>query len=138
MASSTKFSYQRLRKLPPGLEEDETEEGVLAVRRRGRRSWLRLDSGARRWRRPRVRVAGLRRLLRRKAKVVGAAVRKVLKRLKEGRPYVGELFAGNYMFMQVSPSPTIAYLEKPYLAGHHHHAIIPPHSTRLSIPRAVS
>ncbi|KAG1338570.1 hypothetical protein COCNU_04G008760 [Cocos nucifera] len=135
MASSTKFSYQRLRKLPPGLEEDEAgEEGVLAGRRRGRRSWLRLDSGARRWRRPRVRVAGLRRLLRRKAKVVGAAVRKVLKRLREGRPYVGELFAGNYMFMQVSPSPTIAYLEKPYLA----HAIVPPHSTRLSIPRAVS
>nr|XP_010938738.1 uncharacterized protein LOC105057746 [Elaeis guineensis] len=138
MAFSTKFSYQRLRKLHSGIEEDEAEEGVVARRRRGRRSWLRLHSGARRWRRPRVQVAGLRRLLRRKAKVVGTAVKKVLKRLKEGSPYVGELFAGNYMFMQVSPSPTMASLEKPCLASHQHYAIIPPFSIRFSIPRVAS
>ncbi|KAG1371188.1 hypothetical protein COCNU_16G002820 [Cocos nucifera] len=135
MAFSTKFSYQRLRKLPPGIEEDEAEERVVVVRRRG---WLRLGRGARRWRRPRVRVAGLRRLLRRKARVVGTAVRKVLKRLKEGRPCVGELFAGNYMFMQVGPTPTVAYSEKPCLASHHHYAIVPPFSIRFSIPRVAS
>ena len=38
---------------------------------------------------------------------VRASVARVVRRLKEGRPYIGDLFAGNYMFMQVAPSPTM-------------------------------
>ncbi|RWW58566.1 hypothetical protein BHE74_00034555 [Ensete ventricosum] len=107
--SGHKPPYQRLEKLPPKTEEDEISGGsketavVLKRRRRLRlRLRLRLNRSGR-WRRPRKLLS--------KAAVVGAAVRvsvaKVIKRLKEGRPYLGELFAGNYMFMQVSPSPTI-------------------------------
>jgi len=35
---------------------------------------------------------------------VRASVARVARRLREGRPYVGDLFAGNYMFLQVSPT----------------------------------
>ncbi|KAJ0979705.1 hypothetical protein J5N97_015179 [Dioscorea zingiberensis] len=157
----TKLSYQRLRNSPESStqeghqenknealgdhqqqkEEEEEEDGgggdeqevvVVVKRSRSSRRWLRLRSGGgKRWRRPRVRIAGLRRLLRRKAKVVGNAVRvsvaKVMTRLKQGKPFIGELFAGNYMFMQVSPSPTMAInstMDKLKLAngnGFHHH-----------------
>ncbi|KAG6484668.1 hypothetical protein ZIOFF_053190 [Zingiber officinale] len=112
-------SYQRLRKLPQETEQVRQQaalfDGILGRRNR----WLRLNRGGR-CRRPRIRVAGLRRLLRNKTVAVRAAVSesvsKVLKRLKEGRPYLGELFAGNYLFVQVSPSPTLPYLEKTFLS----------------------
>ncbi|KXG34084.2 uncharacterized protein LOC8081317 [Sorghum bicolor] len=74
---------------------------------RGRRPWR----GSGRPRRRRLRVWGaLARALRRRAAAAGARVRasvaRVARRLREGRPYVGDLFAGNYMFLQVTPSPT--------------------------------
>ncbi|CAL9776054.1 unnamed protein product [Musa acuminata subsp. burmannicoides] len=131
--SCHKPRYQRLNKLPPETEEDEISGGskeMAVVFKRRRHGWLRLNRSGR-WRKPRVRVAGLRKFLS-KATVVGAAVRvsvaKVLKRLKEGRPYLGELFAGNYMFMQVSPSPTIPYVEKPFSLAKHRHRHHPPPS----------
>ncbi|XP_039129454.1 uncharacterized protein LOC120265582 [Dioscorea cayenensis subsp. rotundata] len=99
-------------------EEEEEEEEERVVKRSSSSSsssssrirWLRLRSSGnakRFWRRPRVRIARLRRVLKRKVKVVRNAVDKVITRLKQGKPFFGELFAGNYMFMQVSPSPTI-------------------------------
>ncbi|CAL9094292.1 unnamed protein product [Musa textilis] len=131
-------SYQKLKKLSPESEEDAVEaefKGVVVLK--GRSGWFRLKRNGR-WRRPRVRVAGLRRFFRRKARVVGNSVRasiaKVLKRLKEGRPYLGELFAGNYMFMQVSPSPTISYVDKSLHLGAHHyhqHGLFPPPTLRV-------
>uniref|UniRef100_J3L7P5 Uncharacterized protein n=1 Tax=Oryza brachyantha TaxID=4533 RepID=J3L7P5_ORYBR len=103
MSSSTRFSYRRLKKLPPAPDLDYGGHGGAVGRRRV--TW-------RRRRRPRLRISGLTRALRRKAAAVGGAVRasvtKVLRRLREGSPYVGDLFAGNYMFMQVPPSPTMA------------------------------
>ncbi|CAL9161077.1 unnamed protein product [Musa hybrid cultivar] len=135
-------SYQKLKKLSPESEEDAAEaefKGVVVLK--GRSGWLRLKRKGR-WRRPRVRVAGLGRFFRRKARVVGDSVRaliaKVLKRLMEGRPNLGELFAGNYMFMQVSPSPTIFCVEKSlHLGAHHYHqrGLFPPPIPRLSGPR---
>ncbi|XP_020108633.1 uncharacterized protein LOC109724275 [Ananas comosus] len=115
MASSSmiKLSYQKLHKLPTTSDDHEpstlTKRSSSSSSRRRRSNWLRLDNGVgrrRRWHRPRVTVAGLRRLIRRKAMAVRSAVAKVARRLKEGRPYAAELFAGNYMFMQVGPSPT--------------------------------
>ena len=79
--------------------------GAAMARGRRRQQWQR------RARRPRLRISGLARALRRRAAAVGGRVRasvaKVARRLREGRPYIGDLFAGNYMFMQVAPSPTM-------------------------------
>ncbi|CAL9753090.1 unnamed protein product [Musa acuminata subsp. burmannicoides] len=143
MASSYyNSSYQKLKKHSPESEEYAAEaefKGVVVLK--GRSGWFRLKRNGR-WRRPRVRVAGLRRFFRRKARVVGDSVRaliaKVLKRLMEGRPNLGELFAGNYMFMQVSPSPTISYVEKSlHLGAHHYHqrGLFPTPIPRFSGPR---
>lgn len=59
-------------------------------------------------RRLRLRVPGLRRFLRRKARLVAAAVRTVVRRLKESQGHLGDLFAGNYLFLQVNPSTPAA------------------------------
>lgn len=80
---------------------------------RGRRQQQQGGGGARRRRRPRLRISRLARALRRRAAAVGASVRASVARvarrlLHEGRPYIGDLFAGNYMFMQVAPSPITA------------------------------
>ncbi|KAJ1287025.1 hypothetical protein BS78_03G398700 [Paspalum vaginatum] len=69
-------------------------------------------AGPRRRRPRRLRISRLARALRRKAEAVGGSVRASVARvarrlLTEGRPYIGDLFAGNYMFMQVAPSPTM-------------------------------
>ncbi|KAH7676817.1 hypothetical protein IHE45_07G042100 [Dioscorea alata] len=119
--TSIKLSYTKLSKSYESSEQEEDdqvnnnnkeeeEEGVVKRSSSSRIRWLRLrssGSGKRFWRRPRVRIARLRRVLKRKVKVVRNAVDKVITRLKQGKPFFGELFAGNYMFMQVSPSPTI-------------------------------
>lgn len=77
---------------------------ALVARGRGQQPWR--GSG-----RPRRRLrawGALARALRRRAAAAGARVRasiaRVARRLRDGRPYVGDLFAGNYMFLQVSPT----------------------------------
>ncbi|XP_042423204.1 uncharacterized protein LOC122010792 [Zingiber officinale] len=158
MATATspnyKPSYHRLNKPPQETEEvvprqEALFDGIWEAFKpsKGRRNGLlRLNRG-RRCRRPRLRVAGLRRLLTKKAAAARAAVSvsldKVLRRLKEGRPHLGELFAGNYMFMQVTPSPTLHYLEKTFLpvtaAKNHYHRspVLPPTPSliRFNVPK---
>ncbi|NP_001144353.1 hypothetical protein Zm00014a_017754 [Zea mays] len=116
------FPYHRLKKLPaaapspphppattagPATAAAAIEDSyrsyyrALVARRRRRGSGRRLR---------RARVWGaLARALRRRAAAAGARVRasvaRVARRLRDGRPYVGDLFAGNYMFLQVAPSP---------------------------------
>ncbi|KAL4352730.1 hypothetical protein GQ457_06G041140 [Hibiscus cannabinus] len=90
MASATKFSYQRLKH----------EEEEVAGRAR---PWLRLRRVSVK-KRFRVRVPSLRRLLRKKVKLVRVSLGKVVKRLKESQAHFGDLFAGNYMFIQVNPA----------------------------------
>nr|DAD30754.1 TPA_asm: hypothetical protein HUJ06_009605 [Nelumbo nucifera] len=112
MASAIKFSYQRLR-----------NEGVFDVERRkerdfGRtRSWPKFRKlGSRK--RLRIRIPGLRRFLRRKAKLFTAARlswNKVVKRFKESGVHVGDLFSGNYLFLQVNPSP-LKYAERSFMS----------------------
>ncbi|GJZ93734.1 E3 ubiquitin protein ligase RGLG2-like protein, partial [Tanacetum coccineum] len=46
----------------------------------------------------------LRKFMRRKARIIMASLRKVLKRLKESQAHFGDLFAGNYLFLQVNPT----------------------------------
>ncbi|KAF3340908.1 hypothetical protein FCM35_KLT09752 [Carex littledalei] len=121
MASSLKLSYQKLDKQIQDQDKDEivvfkpsSNTGFIT------RKWsFRTGGTGRRWRRPRtrLRIASLKRVLRRKARVVGTAfkfsVAKVVKRFKEGKPYIADLFTGNYMFLQVAPS-TMGSLEKSF------------------------
>lgn len=125
---TSSFSYRKLKKLPSSHHQEQEEHHqqqpqppattiqnyyhsyyrALAVVARRRRAWGRRRAGTTR---PRLRISSLARALRRKAAAVGGRVRasvaKVAARLREGRPYIGDLFAGNYMFMQVAPSPTM-------------------------------
>ncbi|XP_020594748.1 uncharacterized protein LOC110034852 [Phalaenopsis equestris] len=127
------FSYQKLKNVE---EREEADEELVIARKKiisycvQRKRWGR---GRWSWRRPRVRVAGLlRRAVRGKAAAVraamGTSLKKVMIRLKEGRPYVSELFAGNYLFMQVNPSVAMPYLDKslvPATRLHQAYAITP-------------
>uniref|UniRef100_A0A0D9YJT9 Uncharacterized protein n=1 Tax=Oryza glumipatula TaxID=40148 RepID=A0A0D9YJT9_9ORYZ len=147
---SRRFSYRRLKKLPAAAPPDVPQQlqeqyyaaitaaaagggGGIGRRRRVRwRSFGDGGGGGRRMR-PRLRISRLARVLRRRAAAVGGAVRasvaKVVRRLREGSPYVGDLFAGNYMFMQVTPSPTMAAataagFTKNGIVPYYHHGII--------------
>ncbi|CAO1947195.1 unnamed protein product [Urochloa humidicola] len=129
------FAYHKLMKLPPAapaatasLEQEDHQDqqspsaaamqesyhfyyrALGAAFTRGRRRQQQRPRRVRP-RRRRLRISGLARALRRRAAAVGGKVRaaaaKVARRLREGRPYIGDLFAGNYMFMQVAPSPTM-------------------------------
>ncbi|XVF14004.1 hypothetical protein REPUB_Repub09cG0019200 [Reevesia pubescens] len=106
MASAAKFSYQRLRHEGNELDGDEIAERLV-----GRsRTWNRLRRVAVR-RRFRVKVRSLKRLLRKKVKLVRVSFAKLMKRLKESQAHFGDLFAGNYLFIQVNPT-TMKCFEK--------------------------
>ncbi|MQM01752.1 hypothetical protein Taro_034501 [Colocasia esculenta] len=119
-----RLPYQKLQKPPPELdggfaaeEEDLQRRGSRAAGGGDRRRWqLRLGGrrGRRWWRRPRVRILPLRRLLGRRARLVRASLGRVVRRFREGRSHLGEIFAGNYLFVQVTPAPVRPCLgEKP-------------------------
>lgn len=96
MPFSSRFSYRRLK-----------QEGGDAVEKKA--AWrLRSSSGSFRLRkRLRIkipRLTAMRRLLRKKARVVVAACARTAKRLKESKSHLGDLFAGNYLFLQVTPT----------------------------------
>ncbi|CAN0924972.1 hypothetical protein LINGRAHAP2_LOCUS34493 [Linum grandiflorum] len=46
-------------------------------------------------------------------KMFRVSIRKVLKRFKEGQDHFGDLFAGNYLFLQINPS-SLKSLQKAY------------------------
>lgn len=103
MASASKFSYQRLRN-DAGFEfyDDEDRERVVLRTR----SWSRLKRFTIR-KKFKIKVPSLRRFLRRKLRLasnVKVAMGRVVKRLKESQNHLGDLFAGNYLFMQVTPT----------------------------------
>ncbi|KAK6129352.1 hypothetical protein DH2020_036903 [Rehmannia glutinosa] len=104
MVSTAKLSYQRLKNETRFDDEDDDYENFRAkVLRR-----LRSSSRFRRFqirRKLRVKIPSLKRFLRRKAKLVKGVWIKVYKRLKESQSHFGDLFAGNYLFMQVTPTP---------------------------------
>ncbi|XP_021890388.1 uncharacterized protein LOC110808999 [Carica papaya] len=131
MTCSTKFGYQRL--IPEAgcdYEHDDCEEEISEARRQvgigkgTRSSWFRSKKmpSVRRVRvRVRVRVPSLGRFLRRKSRVMASSVRisigKVVKRLKESQSHFGDLFAGNYLFLQVNPTSLKYCIEKSW--NHH-------------------
>ncbi|PNY01644.1 hypothetical protein L195_g024945 [Trifolium pratense] len=107
MASFNKFGYQKLRH-EVGYDHDEVERVIQRPKNllRFRRIPMR--------RRFRLKIPSLRRLWRKKSKVVSSmriSCAKVVKRFKDGQVHFGDLFAGNYLFMQVNPS-SFNYLGK--------------------------
>ncbi|KAK7347086.1 hypothetical protein VNO80_21613 [Phaseolus coccineus] len=96
MASSLgKQSYRRLK------NEEELDEVKKA------RAWLKFRALAGR-RRPRLRVAALRKFLRKRTKFLSnfrVPWRKALKRLKNGQSHVNDLFGGNFLLMQGNLAP---------------------------------
>ncbi|KAI4350609.1 hypothetical protein L6164_005054 [Bauhinia variegata] len=99
MSSLGKFAYHRLKH---EIVFDDEREGMI----RRSKNWYRFRRIPIR-RRFRLKVPSLRRFWRKKARVVSAmriSCAKVMRRLKEGQGHFGDVFAGNYMFMQISPS----------------------------------
>ncbi|KAJ9152830.1 hypothetical protein P3X46_026349 [Hevea brasiliensis] len=109
MASASSIPYHRLK------HDDlfgDYDEGERLVGRPSSRSWHRFKRVHQR-KRFRVRIPSLRRFLRRKVKLVYAAYAKLLKRWKESQANFGDLFAGNYLFLQVNPN-SLKRFEKAY------------------------
>lgn len=115
--------YQKLRDLETATSFDVDEPfgngGVIPSLSRSSRAWWRLRRVPIR-RRLRVRLPGLRRLRRRKARLmasVRASWTRVMQRLKEGQEHFGDLFAGNYLFLQVNPTPAKKHITRSYALG---------------------
>ncbi|KAI3748104.1 hypothetical protein L6452_10979 [Arctium lappa] len=99
----TGFSYQRLRNDDNGKDyEKEIEREINEMKARIRFRWLKKVHIRKKLK---MKIPSLRKLMRRKARVVMASLKKVLKRLKESQSHLGDLFAGNYLFIQVTPTP---------------------------------
>lgn len=112
MASVGKYySYRRLRN-----EEDSDEERLKREVKKVR-AWLKLRALVGR-RRPRLRVAGLRRIfIRKRTKFVSRfrfSWRKALNKLKNGQSHVNDLFGGNFLLMQGNLAP-FGCGKKPYM-----------------------
>lgn len=131
MASDSKVPYQRLRN-EGGLdlyEDYECQRAEKVLFNSRPRSFYRFRKVSFR-RRFKLKVPSLRRILRRRAKLASAirvSLGRVVKRLKESQSHLNELFAGNYLFLQINP-PSLKCLDK---GGHNLHGL----SSRYSIPR---
>uniref|UniRef100_A0A7N0UBR1 Uncharacterized protein n=1 Tax=Kalanchoe fedtschenkoi TaxID=63787 RepID=A0A7N0UBR1_KALFE len=107
-AAAGRFSYHKLKRErdcpPTGYEDDRDDQGS-ALRAR---AWSRLRRVPVR-RRFRVGALGarVRRYLRsrRVLRSVRASWERVVRRVRDGQAHFGDLFAGNYMFLQVNPTP---------------------------------
>ncbi|GAA0153906.1 hypothetical protein Leryth_013316 [Lithospermum erythrorhizon] len=113
MASpNRKLSYQKL-KSEASFDESDDELYNLREKVIGK-----VGRGSSRFRRFHIRkklkikIPCFKRLFSRKVKMVTFAWRKVLKRLKESQSHFGDLFAGNYLFTQVIPTPLKAFSQK--------------------------
>ncbi|XVF54589.1 hypothetical protein PTKIN_Ptkin05aG0193500 [Pterospermum kingtungense] len=103
MASVPKFSYHRLRN-EVWFDEAEEEKAIL----RRTRKWPRRLRGFGVRKRPKLRVPGLRRFLRKRSRFlsrVKVSWGKALKRLKHGQAHMNDLFGGNFLVLQVNHTP---------------------------------
>ncbi|KAL2528953.1 uncharacterized protein Fot_21619 [Forsythia ovata] len=104
MGSNAKPSYQRLRS-ELWFDEDGDYHDIAfreKVIRRLRSSRFRKVHIRRKLR---IKIPSLKRFLRSKARLVRIAWAKVSNRLRESQSHFGDLFAGNYLFVQVTPTP---------------------------------
>ncbi|KAM7509198.1 hypothetical protein LguiA_019651 [Lonicera macranthoides] len=100
---ASKFSYQRLKHDEGIFDEVGDRERVIIKNSVRTKRWSRLRNAHIKIKRVKVRFPWL---LRRKARVFMVSwACKVLKRLKESQSHFGDLFGGNYVFLQVNPTP---------------------------------
>lgn len=103
MGPVTKFPYQRL-KHERGFDEDPEEEKAF----KRMRNWSKIRNLTAKKKRPKIKIAGLNRFFRRRKDKLFSAIRitwnRALKRFRESQVHMNGLFAGNYLFKQVSPS----------------------------------
>jgi len=112
---ASRFSYQRLRQ-----EVIFEDERVILGSRPRRFRWL---GRLRRRRRFKIKIAGLRRFFRiRRAKVSRISWSTIVRRLKESKSHWGDLFAGNYLFMQVAPATLSKNRLEKICVGLHHNS----------------
>ncbi|KAB1217270.1 hypothetical protein CJ030_MR4G021051 [Morella rubra] len=102
MASTKYSSYYRLRNEGDLYDEETEDQRACGKKTRG---WSIITRFVGR-RRPKVRIRSLRRFLIRKRKRLSTRfkaswISSALKRLKNGQAYMGDLFAGNYLLMQL-------------------------------------
>ena len=136
-SSAPRFSYQRLKQeggdfddLDDDFQLREYYEKALARSR----TWYRFRRVPIR-KRFKLKIPSLRRIIRRKAKLVSAirvSFSNIVKRLKESQSHLGDLFAGNYLFLQVTPS-SLKCLDNHHKAYYRHG--INGFPSRYSIPR---
>lgn len=124
--ATTSLSYQRLKHDDTSWPEGGDEYYGKAIRRLRNSRLRRLHVVSRRLR---VKIPSLKRFLRRKTRVVKIAFNKVCRRLKESRSHFGDLFAGNYLFVQVTPTPPFKYAhpapaaKSKFVKAHHLHGL---------------
>uniref|UniRef100_A0A1J3H1T0 Uncharacterized protein n=1 Tax=Noccaea caerulescens TaxID=107243 RepID=A0A1J3H1T0_NOCCA len=134
MASSPKITslpYKRL-----SLEDDD----VFGETRRRSSSYSYpyrfkrvVSLGGRRRIRVRIKIRRLRGFVRKKASRVKSGILKIVKRLKESQSHFGDLFAGNYLFMQVNPSS----LNNKYVFDRSFQGQNVKFPSKLSLPRVI-
>lgn len=130
MASINKLSYQRLIR-NEGYEYDDYEEEEFERQTEKKRSWFKFKRlGSKKI--TKLKIPGLRRFLRRKSRFF-SSVRvswcKVMRRLKESKSHMGDLFAGNYLLMQVNPTSFKSFNNKYNLANRGIHSFDPKYCT---------
>ncbi|XP_019462993.1 PREDICTED: uncharacterized protein LOC109361923 [Lupinus angustifolius] len=127
MASVVKLSYKRLQ------NEKELEANILEREVKKAKAWLKFKALAGR-RSPRLRIARLRRYLRKRTKFLSRVTvswcNKTLKKLKNGQSHMNDLFGGNFLFMQANPTP-FGSGEKAYNDGYNLHKL----PTKYSVSR---
>ncbi|KAI9177230.1 hypothetical protein LWI28_012635 [Acer negundo] len=99
-SSASKFGYQRLRHEGGGCGSDDDGGDQRVVMKS--RNWFRFRRVHIR-RRFRLKLPNLRKKVR-LVSAVRLSCAKVMKRLKESQVHFGDLFAGNYLFLQVNPT----------------------------------
>ncbi|KAL4568294.1 hypothetical protein LXL04_023903 [Taraxacum kok-saghyz] len=106
MAPATGFSYQRLRNQGGEDDNEYLEEMKRAIAHvRARIQWTSRLKRVHMRKRSKMKIPSLKKFLRKRARVMMLSMAKVVKRLKDSQSHFGDLFAGNYLFMQVNPSP---------------------------------
>ncbi|PIA51578.1 hypothetical protein AQUCO_00100163v1 [Aquilegia coerulea] len=131
MSSNLNISYQKLINEVVFDEEALQQEAQVIKTKSCSRQFRRLSFK----RRLKIRIPGLRRFLRKKDKIISAvkvSCNKVIQRLLEGKSHMGDLFAGNYLFMHVSPTPFKNKCPEKYVIGPDHIKGLPSNNARHS------
>ncbi|KAM3364034.1 hypothetical protein P3S68_018888 [Capsicum galapagoense] len=115
--ASKQIPYQKLKQESNYFDEEDIdlihlrEKVIGKIRKKPSSFWNIKFRKVHLRKRLRIKVPSLKKFLRRKARFIATALAKTLKRLKESQSHFSDLFAGNYMFMQINPTPLKIYAQ---------------------------